>query len=269
MPTGWVLENVDGGIFTPNTSSTSDWHAGTACYCLVDGLCTGLRWYRASSAPDQRPVNLRLWNAVTATLLYETTDIPDSGSVGWQEYTIPDPVEVPANTRLMASAGWVEHWESAIAFVSVVQPSPYPAVLGVEPGFYSIGESGGMPAALGSNWLLGTDARFETPPPSTEGSLLAETTFTTAIKWVQEADFYLVTITTSPQTRYERDADGVIVSRLIGSWSPLEGDYAGQRYQMDYKQMKLILPAGQHMTGVSVALLQGAEATLQAWSIGT
>lgn len=269
MVAAWVLGNVDPSNFVPDTASGFPFDSGTSCYAEVDCVCTDLRWYRSGTDPNQKPANLQLWNAETAEILATVSPVPDNGGIGWQEAALDPPIEILGHIRLMVTAAWRDYLQDPIWFPTHIPPPNFPAILGSFPALYNPGSGGGLPTTLGTGWLIGQDARFATVAPSGGGTLLAETSFTTAIKWVQEADYYLITVTTSPQTRYERDADGVIISRLIGSWSPLEGDYAGQRYQMDYKQMKLILPSGQHMTGVSVALLQGAEATLQAWSIGT
>jgi len=169
----------------------------------------------------------------------------------------------------MVTTAWRDYYQDPISFPTHIPPPNYPAILGSFPAFYNSGSGGELPTVLGTGWLIGQDAQFETVAPSGGGALLAETSFTTAIKWEQEADFYLLNITASPQGRYERDADGVIISRLIGSWSPIDGDYAGQRFQIDFRQTKLLLPSATHMNGVVVALLQGAEATIQAWSIAT
>ena len=267
MANAWVLGNVTPTEFVPDTISSSPFDSGTSCYAEVDCVCSALRWYRSGTDANQKPANLQLWNAETAEILVSVSPVPDNGNIGWQEIALDPPIAVPAHTRLMVTAAWRDYYQDPIWFPTHIPPPNYPAILGSFPAFYNSGSGGDLPTLQGTGWLIGQDAQFETVAPSGSATLLAETTFATAIKWAQEADFYLLDITSSPQAIYERNADGVLISRSIGSWSPLDGDYAGQRFQIDFRQTKLWLPQNVRMGGIVIALLVSAEATLQAWSL--
>ena len=53
------------------------------------GLVTGIAWYRSLTGGDP-PDALTIWDAVRRVCLFRTNDVPDSGSVGWQELDLSD-----------------------------------------------------------------------------------------------------------------------------------------------------------------------------------
>jgi len=274
MVSAWLYGNQDTSIWESSVDGGSSFELAIACEPLADCAIDAVSFYRIATGSGNAPTKIKVWDYSTATLLLTVDTLADNGEVGWQITELVDPLAITLHQKLWLTAVWPAGSERGLYIRDNGYPSPYrlslpdpPAGLGAPLSGYHYVNGEGLPNVFDETFLTGVDARFTTATPGGGGSMLAETDFTTAIKWVQEADYYLVTITSSPQTPYERDADGVVISRLIGSWSPLEGDYAGQRFQMDYKQMKLVLPAGQHMTGVSVALLQGAEAHIEAWSL--
>jgi hypothetical protein len=274
MPSSRVWGNQDPTIFASYVNNDVSLEFGIACEAYSDAAIDEVGFYRLDTGVDNHADALRVYDKETGDLLWETTTPDDNGEIGWQRTLLTEPLAVLQHQRLWVTAHWqpsvpIPLYQSIVAYpvIWTMHLPDLPALVGVPFCGYHYPSGAGVVNILDDNYNPGVDARFVTATPGGSGTLLAETDFTTAIKWVQEADYYLVTITSSPQASYERDADGVVISRLIGSWSPLEGDYAGQRFQMDFKQMKLVLPAGQHMTGVSVALLQGAEAHIEAWSL--
>lgn len=274
MPASWLFGNQDPAIFTSSIDSGGDFELGVACEPSVDCALSGMRFYRVATGVGNAPTTMRIWDRATASIIAEPDALVDNGEVGWQETLLDSPVSVTAHQQLWVTGVFLAGSERPLFLPTAGYPTPYrlslpdpPALLGVPLSVYHYVNGEGVPNVQDQSFLTGVDAQFTSAPASGGGTLLATTTFSNAIKWVQEADYYLLNVTTSPQGRYERDADGVIISRLIGSWSPISGDYAGQRYQIDYRQMKLVLPAGQHMEGVSIALLMGAEATIEAYGL--
>lgn len=274
MPSSWLFGNQDNSIWESSVEGSSAFELAVGCEPLEDCAIDAVAFYRVAAGAGNAPTAVKIWDYTTSTLLLTVDTLTDNGEVGWQITELAEPLAVTAHQKLWVTAVWSAGSERSLYLRDNGYPSPYrlslptpPAGLGAPLSAYHYVSGEGVPNVLEENFLTAVDARFTTATPGGGGTMLAETDFTNGIKWEQEADYYLLTITSSPQGRYERDVGGVVISRLIGSWSPLSGDFAGTRYQIDYRQAKLVLPAGQHMEGVSVALLQDSEAHLEAWSL--
>ena len=273
MPSSWLFGNQDSSIWESSVEGGSAFELAVGCEPLEDCAIDAVAFYRVATGAGNVPTAVKVWDYTTSTLLLTVDTLTDNGEVGWQITELAEPLAVTAHQKLWATAVWPAGSERSLYLRDNGYPSPYrlslptpPAGLGAPLSAYHYVSGEGVPNVLEENFLAAVDLRFTTATPGGGGTLLAETDFTNAIKWVQGADYYLLTITTSPQGRYERDADGVVISRLIGSWSPIDGDYASTRYQIDFRQTKLLLPSATHMNGVVVALLQGAEAHIEAWA---
>jgi len=274
MVSAWLYGNQDTSIWESSVDGGSGFELAIACEPLADCGIDAVAFYRVATGAGNAPTKIKVWDYSTATLLLTVDTLTDNGEVGWQITELEEPLAVTLHQKLWLTAVWPAGSERGLYLRDNGYPSPYrlslpdpPAGLGAPLSAYHYVSGEGVPNVLEENFLTGVDARFTTAAPGGGGTMLAETDMGDALKWDQEADYYLLTLTVNPQGPYERDADGVLISRSIGSWSPLSGDYAGQRYGIDYKQQKLILPGGEHMTGISVALRFGAEAHLEAWSL--
>lgn len=273
MPSSWLFGNQDVSPWESSVDGGADFELAVGCEPLADCALDAVAFYRVAAGSGNAPTKVKVWDHATSTLLLTVDALTDNGEVGWQITDVAEPLAVTIHQKLWVTAVWPAGSERSLYLRDNGYPSPYrlslpdpPAGLGAPLSAYHYVSGEGVPNVLDESFLAAVDARFTTAAPGGGGTKLAETDFTNATKWAQEADYYLLTITTSPQGRYEKDADGVTISRLIGSWSPIDGDYAGQRYQIDFRQTKLVLPSATHMNGVVVALLEGAEAHLEAWS---
>lgn len=273
MPSSWLFGNQDSSIWVSSVEGGSAFELAVGCEPLADCAIDAVAFYRVAAGAGNAPTAIKVWDYITSTLLLTVDTLTDNGEVGWQITELAEPLAVTAHQKLWVTAVWPAGSERSLYLRDNGYPSPYrlslptpPAGLGAPLSAYHYVSGEGVPNVLEENFLTAVDARFTAATPGGGGSMLAETDFVSALKWDQAADYYLLSITTSPQAIYERNADGLVVSRSIGSWSPLDGDYAGTRYPIDFRQAKLVLPSAAHMNGVVVVLLLDAEAHIEAWS---
>jgi len=89
----WILRDAYEWVATGQTNPPD----ATSYANLITGggrsAITGVAWYRNDTTHDP-PVSLSIWDFNTSVRVWKTTDVPDDGTVGWQEVDLSaSPIE--------------------------------------------------------------------------------------------------------------------------------------------------------------------------------
>src|SRR5678816_285784 len=95
MAATWALEKIPPGDWN-TLNQGDDYEVSSALACQVDGSITRLRWRRMTTNAGDKPDALRVWDVETESVLHTASAVPDDLTVGWQIYTLDDPVAVEA-----------------------------------------------------------------------------------------------------------------------------------------------------------------------------
>lgn len=264
MVSSWALGNFPSGDFTDYTSSPYGFDIGVMCGASVAATVTRLRWYRRNTSTGHKPDHLRLWDVLTGGLLYETADVPDDGSIGWQVHTIVDPIAVDARQALIVSADHETYHDEALYEIALLPPPDPPALLWF-PSRWSVDVAfDTIPNTPTVQYLTGVDAEFTTTGGGSDYEVVAEIDYNNAIKWGQAADRYLLDVTTIAGWETAKIVDGVDVRRIVGGWQPLSGSYQGKRFPIDSPHFLIELPNQARIQGVLVDTSPGSTGHLTA-----
>lgn len=161
----WPLASTMSG-----TTDGSNFTLGNAGHSTLAGVITHLWFYRSQTASNGIPVNLKLWDNSTNTLLASVDPASASAGTGWKAFELATPVEISANQVFIISA----YWPAGRQFSRVTgasKPTPE-APLAWETNFArSNFGSDAFPATAGTGTCEGVDVTFlDTDVPSpTEG----------------------------------------------------------------------------------------------------
>jgi hypothetical protein len=128
---------------------------------------TGVAWYRSSTDHDP-PVSLSIWERFTQSRPWQTFDVPDSGSVGWQEVDLTDtPVylEMDANRIVGAGAysnigGLFSAADQSASFIGGV-----PANIPLQSAYSRSNAGNTFPDSVATSRVYGLDLRMEPASP--------------------------------------------------------------------------------------------------------
>lgn len=98
---------LDGQTATPSTSSpNTDYTIGNRFTVSTTTEITGLRWWRRTSTPQEKPYNLKLWGSNTLQPLAVVNVVNDDGATGWQLSSLTGSVELVSGVTYTVSAYW-------------------------------------------------------------------------------------------------------------------------------------------------------------------
>lgn len=120
--------------------------------CAVDYVS----WRRATAVAGDKLTRLALYDGVSGALLWQSSSVPDDGSVGWQDKAVGSSVTLTANRRYVVAAdhpgGITTSQIGPVASLASSDPYGYanPAVCYTSAGSYGYPNNAG-----GSGWLYG------------------------------------------------------------------------------------------------------------------
>lgn len=153
--------------FTPDTDfgETSETAWGQ-WYRLAPGTrLSGIAWYRGSTGTDA-PLSLSLWDQISNVRIWHTDDVPDDGTVGWQEV---DLTATPfdffyVNPQVMISAYGGSGVHRTYGSQSSELKGEIPVNVALQAGYRSNSIGDQKPTAVHTGTIQGLDARFEVVP---------------------------------------------------------------------------------------------------------
>lgn len=89
-----LFDNATLSGFTTGGPLDSNYESGNRFTLAEPGYVTALRWYRAATGGTAKPTAIDLWDNLTHTIIATCQAVPDSGSVGWQTYTLGATVQL-------------------------------------------------------------------------------------------------------------------------------------------------------------------------------
>lgn len=264
MASAWLFGNFDTANWNDFTGLPADYEIGTPFCALAPATLDKIRWYRGDTDPDQHPTKLRVWDVLTGSMLYEIAPPDDNGLVGYQEHTLSSPLLVDPQQQLIVSATRVTYRNEPNYAIGQIPPPDFPAALWTPLRRYIAAGMDTLPSGEDNQFATAVDAHLVTETVSNDYTVEAETDYSDAIKWEQEADRYLLDVTTIAQWDTAKVVEGVDVRRIVGGWQPLSGSYQGKRFPIDSPHAILELPGGGRMKGVLIDTSPGSAGHVQA-----
>lgn len=265
MASAWALGKVPPGDWLP-LSDGNPYERGTTVASPVDGTITKLRWRRMNTDAGDAPVVLRVWDVETETVLYTAPSVPDDGTVGWQEHPLTTPLSIDANQLVIISAQLPAGNTNGYLSLSTQYPPPdFPAGLATPPYRRTTAPSFGFPDLVDQGYLMAIDAEISGFLPTGSWESVGSTDYTETLKWGTPADRYRLTVTTIGEWKTAKVVEGLDVRRIVGFWTPLDGDYTGQRFAIDSPKTDLAQPNGKRMSGLLLDTGLGSAGTVEAF----
>lgn len=264
MPGAWLYGNFDTANWVDFTGLPADYEIGTPFCALAPAQIEKIRWYRGDTDPNQHPTKLRIWDVLTGTMLYEIAPPDDNGLVGYQEHTLPTPILIDPHQQLIVSATRVTYRNEANYTIGQLPPPDFPAALWSPLRRYIAAFVDTLPTGEDNTTATAVDAYIVSEGGGAEYEVAAETDYTDAIKWEQEADRYLLDVTTIAGWETSKLVVDVDVRRIVGGWQPLSGSYQGKRFPIDSPHAVLELPNQARMQGVLIDTSKGSAGHVQA-----
>jgi len=264
MTTSWLFENFDASNWEAFTGFTGDISLGTKGVPLQNAVVDALRWYRATTDALHKPSHLALFDELTGDNLYEASPVPDDGTIGWQTQTIDPPIAVDARQGLIAAIAMETYRTIATYSVGTIPPPNIPAGLWIPTRYYGSASPWVIPTSADALFIHGVDFRITTGGGPAEYEVVAETDYDSTLKWEQEADRYLLDVTTIKEWATAKLIEGIDVRRIIGGWQPLSGSYQGKRFPIDSPHFVLELPNQARINGLLLDTSPGSAGHIQA-----
>lgn len=264
MVAAWALGNFDPANFTDYTANPYGFDIGIKLSPLDNGTVTRLRWFRANGSAGHKPDYLRLWDVLTGDKLYETDSPDDNGIAGWQVHTLSTPIAVDKQQALIVSAVHDTYHDEALYEIVEIPAADYPVGLWVPCRWATDVAFGTIPSSATIQYLTGVDAEVTVAGGGAEYEVAAETDYIDALKWEQEADRYLLDVTTIAGWDTSKLVVDVDVRRIVGGWQPLSGSYQGKRFPIDSPHAVLELPNQARMQGLLLDTSKGSAGHIQA-----
>lgn len=267
MGASWLFENFNGNLFFSDIFESVDREYGVPFVPEVDSRIVGMRWWRASGTPAQKPTILRVWAQSTGTVLYTLGTIPDNGAIGWQAAAVPEVPTVLGGSIYIASFAWQTNRQKTAYNFGQVPPPNWPARFYLPPKLFSASGSIGMPVSQDNGGTYGIDVRLRAQARPVTYTSAGSVAFDTETVWATPANVYRLTLTTIPQWSTRDTVAGVDATRVAGFWQPILNGAYGQNGRIDNASSNLFLPGKQLMDGVLIKCYPGTLGTLEAFLV--
>lgn len=160
MAEGWLQENVI-GPWGNNAGNGSAHERGVYFQVLVQGWATKIRWYRTDANAARAVNSIHLWHVPSGTKLAEGNPAPDNGLAGWQEYVLPQSVQLFPNVNYCVAVHMPGTSTTPnMAFTFPGSPGPGLVFVADEGHAYRQTNTPAVPTAFFAAQLIATDVYF-------------------------------------------------------------------------------------------------------------